>query len=715
MGVIEKFKELYYSRHGEVNYDKVVSAIDIASDNLSRIKRHNGDPFIYHAVGVATIVINDLNLGITSVLSAILHDVVRIYPERLDEIGHQFGEKVKETLKGMNNISSVKTNSSQGQIEHFKELIVSYSTNHRIILLKLADRLEVMKNLEHFQESSREKKAWETLYIYSQIAHKLGLYAIKSEMENISIRFLEPQEYFHIETKLKENEQAQADFIDRFCAPIRKKLDMNKIDYEIKGRTKSIYSIWKKMKKQKISFEEVYDLSAIRIIIDSSLESEKAMCWLSFSIVTDFYKPNPDRMRDWISIPKSNGYESLHTTVVTDEGKWVEVQIRTKRMDELAECGIAAHWKYKGVKDDQLWLDRLRQVIESVSIAGNEITFESDIDTSTKEIFVFTPNGDLRKLPLGATILDFAYDIHSDLGNRCIGGRINTKNSTIRETLKNGDLVEIKTSKQQMPKIDWLNYVVTSKAKGRIKAFMREHTVKQTENIKEELERKIKNWKLNISFDDAVTTLCRYYKVKTGADLYQQLDQEIISMLETKDILSKFIDGELSLRNTEERIVKEKPSKVSSTSRGEILMVDSNISNLKYNFAKCCNPIYGDEISGFITVLNGITIHQSDCLNMLHLEDRYPYRVMAASWTNENKSGVFMAKISISSEASAEIDTKIRDIAKDLNVVIRGIKTTKQGKINYTELQLEVPNKNVLNSVEYLIKNTKGVAKTVRL
>ncbi len=713
MEVIARFRELFLDKYGEISKDSLDKALDIATKSLGDRKRYNGDPFIYHALGVATILIKDLHMGTTSVIAAILHDVVRNFPERLDEIEELFGTRVRETLMGMNNISNIETNHNSAQVEHFKNLIVSYSTNPRIILLKLADRLEVMQNLADFPQDVKEKKAWESLHIYSQIAHKLGLYGIKNEMEEVSLSYLEPDEYKHIKNKLKENEQEQADFIERFCTPIRKKLDLNRIEYKIKGRTKSIYSIWKKMRKQKISFEEVYDISAIRIILDTPIEAEKAMCWLCFSIVTDFYKPNPDRMRDWISIPKSNGYESLHTTVVTEEGKWVEVQIRTKRMDEIAECGIAAHWRYKGVKDDKEWLERLREVIESVKIDGDTLAFDSEIDTSTKEIFVFTPNGDIRKLPLGATLLDFAYDIHSQIGNQCVGGKINNKNVNIREVLNNGDLVEVKTSKNQTPKLDWLNSVVTSKAKSRIKAYLREQEVKQTEEIKDELERKIKNWKLAISFDEALTILCKYYKVKTGSELYQQLESEEISMLEAKDVLHKFINKELSLKTSEEKT--QKITETRSNSTDDILMVDNDITNIKYNFAKCCNPIYGDSIKGFITVLNGITIHQSDCVNLAHLEARYPYRVMEAKWTDEHNKGVFMAKIAIYSDNILGLESDIKDIAQDLNIALRGIKSSPQGKQTYTEVQIEVPNKNVLSSMEYLLKNIKGVNRAFRL
>lgn len=712
--MINSFRELCLNTYGVQITEKLDLAISLAQRSLEGKTRYDGSPFIGHSIGVAVILIKDLHMGLTAVYSAILHDVVRIDPTLMPNIKLYFGDRVYDTLMGMNNISSVETNNNRDQVENFKELIVSYSTNPRIILLKIADRLEVMQSLDSFPREKRERKAWESLHIYSQIAHKLGLYGIKTEMEEIALRHLEPQEYLHIQKKLEETESQQADFIDRFSAPIIEKLTSHNLKFTLSGRTKSIYSIWKKMKKQKIAFEDVYDISAIRVVLDVEPQEEKAACWLSFSIVTEFYKPNPERMRDWISIPKSNGYESLHATVVSLEGKWVEVQIRSKRMDEVAECGIAAHWKYKGVKDNKEWLERLREVIENVKIDGDTLAFDSEIDTSTKEVFVFTPNGDIRKLPLGSTILDFAYDIHTNIGNHCVGGKINNKNVTIKETLSNGDLVEIKTQTNQVPRADWLSIVVTSKAKSRIKTFLRDLELKRTEATKEELERKIKNWKLEISLDNAVNILCKYYKVKNGAELYSQLDSGEISILETKDILTKFISGELTLRVTDERAPKEKS--VNKTGANEVLMVDSNISDLKYNFAKCCNPIYGDSIKGFITVLNGITIHQSDCVNLTHLEERYPYRILSAKWSDNRKGGLFMAKIKMSGEVRIHgVEDIVYSISKDLNIIIRNIKSSTnqivksglEATIYETEVQVEVPNENLLNSMILLLKDTK--------
>lgn len=479
MRVIREFLKESKSRYSDLSYSHIRESLRLAIKLLGEKKRYNGDNFILHSLGVADIVMRDMRLDETTVIAAILHDVARFKLMTNEEISKLFGVSVAEVLFGMNNISDVHTNMESDQVEYFKDMIISYSTNPRVILLKVADRTEVMRSLEDFPPAKRAKKSWESLYIYSQIAHKLGYYNLKSEMEDLALKYLEPEDYISIKTSLENSEKEREKFIQSFIAPIKKEMIQRGIThFKIKGRTKSIYSIWRKMVKQKISFKEVYDVFAIRIIIDCELSEEKAQCWNTFSIVTNAYQPNPRRMRDWISVPKSNGYESLHTTVVTKTGRWVEVQIRTHRMDDVAENGLAAHWRYKGVQGGeettQEWLDRLRTVIDDMDMQEDTLNLDKDLTQESKEVFVFTPTGDIRRLKAGATILDFAYDIHSNVGNNCISGRLNHKSATIRDKLSNGDLVEIITSKNQVPRPDWLKIVVTSKAKSRIKAFLRE-------------------------------------------------------------------------------------------------------------------------------------------------------------------------------------------------------------------------------------------------
>ena len=475
-------------------------ALEYAAEHTASQVRHDGSPMLDHAAEVARIGLEEIGLGGDSVVAAILHDVVRTASRQdeetflrlTDEIRDRFGKEVLGMTVSLSHISDIRLKASREQAENFRELIVSYSEDPRVILIKLADRLEVMRRLEIFPREKWRKKSWESLNLYAQIAHKLGLYNIKSELEDIALRYLEPQDYQHIADKLAETESERRAFIARVLEPITQRLDQAGLRYHVKSRTKSIFSIWNKMRKQHVPFEGVYDIFAIRIILDCPLEEEKQQCWTVYSIVTDFYTPNPERMRDWISIPKSNGYESLHTTVATKEGRWVEIQIRTERMDAVAERGIAAHWRYKGVNagsdGSEMWMKQLRELMEDKT---RPLAQNFDAKPSSGEIFVFTPGGDLRKLPEGATVLDFAFDIHTSLGLTCSGGKVNNRPAAIRDVLHNGDIVEVLTQKNQKPKADWLGFVTTSKARTRIKASLREEHTKNARLGREELERKL--------------------------------------------------------------------------------------------------------------------------------------------------------------------------------------------------------------------------------
>ncbi|MDD3108500.1 MAG: HD domain-containing protein, partial [Alistipes sp.] len=487
------FLDLARSVFDDQVYGAVCEALSLAVLRLQGMTRHDGTPFVTHAIRTAMIVIQEVGLGRNSTISTLLHDVVRLNLEPVEQIGATFGPQTIGILQGLCHISEFDPKISTEQIDNYRELIVSYSADPRVILIKLADRLEVMRSLAMFPDEKRAKKSWESLNLYAQIAHKLGLYNIKSELEDIALKYLEPTDYDYIRRRLAESEAERTQFIREFIRPVEEKMQRHGILYHLKSRTKSIYSIWRKMKRMHIGFDEVYDLFAIRIIIDCPQEQEKALCWAIYSYITDFYTPNPDRMRDWISIPKSNGYESLHTTVVTDTGRWVEIQIRSERMDEVAEHGVAAHWRYKGIRGGTMgteeWFSKLREIMETTQ--PQEIAQKFDAKLSSGEIFVFTPKGDLRKLSEGATVLDFAFDIHTKVGSTCIGGRVNQRNVSFREVLRNGDIVEILTSKTQKPKVDWLNIVTTSRARNKIKAYMREEQAKAANLGREELERKV--------------------------------------------------------------------------------------------------------------------------------------------------------------------------------------------------------------------------------
>ena len=694
-------------------YALVHEALRLAVDRLKGMARHDGTPLVAHSINTAMIVIREVGLGRNSTISTLLHDVVRLQLMDVYKIGNRFGEQCVGILQGLCNISDVDPKVANDQIDNFRELIVSYSTDPRVILIKLADRLEVMRILDIFPEQKRKKKSWESLNLYAQIAHKLGLYNIKSELEDIALKYLEPADYAYIEKRIAETAAEREQFIRGFVRPIEEKMRAQGIRYHLKSRTKSIYSIWRKMKRMRIGFDEVYDLFAIRIIIDCPREQEKAQCWSIYSIVTDFYTPNPDRMRDWISIPKSNGYESLHTTVVTDTGRWVEIQIRSERMDEIAERGVAAHWRYKGVKGGGLgteqWFSKLREIMETTQTQSLAEKFDAKL--SSGEVFVFTPNGDLRKLSEGATVLDFAFDIHSGLGMTCVGGKVNHRNVSLREVLHNGDIVEILTSKQQKPKADWLNIVTTAKARSRIKAYMREQQAQAASLGREELERKIKNWKLSVTMDDAVMVLCKYYKLKTGTELYGQIAQQKIVLTDIKEVLTRYLSDSL-----DERPVREVPVTKVSVESDDALIIDESLSNIEYKLAKCCNPIFGDEIFGFTTVSGGITIHRQDCPNAQRLKERYPYRVLPARWQAEGAKGAFRAAIRIQADDLTGLVNKIAEVInRDLKINIRSMSLNSSGGTLSGLINIEVTSTQVVDAVIYSLMRIKGVQKVFRV
>lgn len=701
-------------------------ALAYAASHLSQHARYDGEPMLDHGVNVAEIAIGEMGLGRKSSAAAIIHDVVRMASQVGDdsllkatmaEITDLFGREIAGVAMGLANISDIRMNMEDDQAASFREIIVSYSNDPRVILVKLADRLEVMRSIQMFPAEKRRRKSWESMNLYAQIAHKLGLYNLKSELEDLSLAQLEPEAYNHIRTSLKESENERMQFIASFVAPIEAKLQASGIKYHIKSRTKSIYSIWNKMRKQKVPFEGVYDIFAIRIIIDCPKEIEKPQCWTVYSIVSDIYTPNTERLRDWITIPKSNGYESLHTTVSAGNGKWVEIQIRTERMDEVAELGIAAHWRYKGVSQSNLgsdqWLKELREVIAE---SASDVAEKFDAKLSSNEIFAFTPNGDIRRLSEGATVLDFAFDIHTGLGSTCTGGKVNGKIVPIREVLHNGDIVEILTQKNQTPKADWLNFVTTTKAKGRIKAYLRDVQAKNAIAGREELERKLRNWKIAVSIDEVVAYLRKYYKQKNGTSIYELIATEKLDMAVIRDVLDKWISGEA---DQERRIAEQEAERNRTSSHTErssdTLIIDESINNIVYKLAKCCNPIKGDDIFGFVTVASGITIHRSDCPNAKRMREQYPYRVIEAKW-RDNATGAFRATLLITASDTQGLASSITDtISHSLKLNLRTISISSRGDgTAMGTVSVEVPSTSVLDTLIYALMKIKGVEKVTR-
>ena len=724
----EKLRTLVRANFSEQTQALVDEALVYADGKLADLTRYDGSPLLTHAAAVAGIVISEVGLGRNSTISAILHDVIRLAHKQLPaeeflaltaDIRSRFGEQVVGITIGMCNISELKLKVAKEQAENFRDLIVSYSEDPRVILIKLADRLEVMRSLDMFPREKWRKKSWESMNLYAQIAHKLGLYSIKSELEDIALSYLEPAEYEHIHRKLEETERERQTFIDRFLAPIVERLDRQGFNYHVKSRTKSIFSIWTKMHKQHVPFEGVYDIFALRIILDCPPEEEKTQCWAVYSIVTDYYIPNTERLRDWISIPKSNGYESLHTTVSAGGGRWVEIQIRTERMDAVAERGIAAHWRYKGVNQgaltSEMWLGRLRELMENTPHA---LAQRFDSRPSSGEIFVFTPNGDLRKLPEGATVLDFAFDIHSNLGCSCSGGKINGRAVPIKETLHNGDIVEILTQKNQTPKADWLSAVKTAKARSKIKAFIREEQAKSARLGREELERKLKNWKFGLTIDEAVGYLCKYYKLKAGTELYGLIATEKIDLATVKEILTRWQSGEADEERRAAAAAAEQAKLQNAAARpahsADALVIDDNINQIEYKLAKCCNPIKGDDIFGFVTISSGITIHRTDCPNARRMRENYPYRVIDARW-RQTAEGAFRVTIRIVAADTTGMANHITEtVIRDLKLNIRSMNLASRGGLLTGTVDVEVPATSVVDTLVHAILRIKGVQKAFR-
>ena len=736
MDVLQKYNSL--RRYLAENYSPetqqcVDRALLYAAERMSQYTRYNGTPMLDHDVAVAEIATREIGLGRNSTVAAILHDVLRIAskerPEEVDalsrEIREQFGAPVLGIIVGLCKISNIKLKVSKEQAEDFRDMIVSYSEDPRVILIKLADRLEVMRELGIFPPEKRRKKSWESMNLYAPIAHKLGLYSLKSELEDLALKWLEPKDYEYICRRLEETESERQTFIARFLVPIEEKLKtVAGLNYHIKSRTKSVYSIWNKMRKQNVPFEGVYDIFALRVIIDCPRELEKQLCWTVYSVVSDCYTPNPKRMRDWVTIPKSNGYESLHTTVSAGEGRWVEIQIRTERMDEVAERGIAAHWRYKGVNQgaqtSEMWLSRLREVLEE---ATHSLTQRFEAKPTSGEIFVFTPNGDIRKLPEGATVLDFAFDIHTNLGSTCTGGKVNNRAVPIREVLHNGDIVEVMTQKNQTPKSDWLNFCVTSKARGRIKSFLREEQMKHARMGREELERKLKNWKINVPIDEAVAYLGKVLKVRTGREVYSMIALQKIDFLSIKEILNHWISGEAEEQRrvaaAEAERKKEESKAAESTPvshRADALVIDEKINNIEYKLAKCCNPIKGDDIFGFVTISSGITIHRSDCPNAARLKENYPYRVMEARWRG-NADGAFRSTIAVTGADMPGLANQITEIVtREMKLNIRGLNFSSRGDgTMYGTISVEVPSAAVVDMLIHAIMRIRGVQRAYRV
>lgn len=704
-----------------IDLKKVDDAARMAFDILGGSSWESGDPIIFHSIEVAKVVVRDIGIATDSIVAALLHNVFESTSDKdnlIDEIPARFGEHVFALLDGLFKINSIDTVTISVHSENFRRLLLALSGDLRVVLIKIADRLVDMHHLEGLPNDLQTKYAKESSYLYAPLAHRLGIYNVKTELEDLSLKYLRPADYQKIVKKLEETTEERKNFVKAFVKPIEAKLKSRHIKFEMKARTKSIHSIWNKMKKSKVSFEEVYDLFAIRIILDSKLEDEKSDCWRAYSIVTEEYQPNPERMRDWISIPKSNGYESLHTTVMGPLGKWVEIQIRTQRMDEIAEKGMAAHWKYKGGKgggDLDQWLAGIREALENPDNNGNELIEEFKTNIYEDEIYVFTPKGDLRKLPAGSTMLDFAYEIHSDLGDKCVGGKVNQRKVTIKHKLKNGDQVAIETSNNQKPKLDWLDFVFTTKAKTRIKSSLNEDKKREAENGKEIVKRKFKNWKIDYN-DEIVRKFLAHFKLKTAQDLYYKVSIGEIEALQLKNIIKGQDEEEPKAKDVlGELMPKKVVENLSFDGADEFLVIDKNLKNINYKLAQCCNPIFGDKIFGFITIREGIKIHRETCPNAKQMRERYPYRFIKAKWRSTQQQNSFQATIHMAGTDRMGIVGDISYIiAKDVGIQMRSINIDSKNGDFVGTLRVFVNNIDHLEFLMHKLKNIKGIQQVSR-
>ncbi|MGB3464587.1 MAG: bifunctional (p)ppGpp synthetase/guanosine-3',5'-bis(diphosphate) 3'-pyrophosphohydrolase [Cyclobacteriaceae bacterium] len=696
----------------------IKKAFNTSLEAHKEMRRKSGEPYIYHPLEVAQICVEEIGLGTTSIVSALLHDVVEDTEMELDDIERMFGYKVRKIIDGLTKISGVFEEGSSQQAENFRKMLLTLSEDVRVILVKLADRLHNMRTLESMPRHKQLKIANETIYIYAPLAHRLGLYAIKSELEDLYLKYTERDSYEFIARKINESKTSRNKFIRNFISPIQSELKKSNLDIEIKGRPKSIYSIWNKMRKQDVTFEEVYDLFAIRIIIDSEFENEKADCWQVYSIVTDFYQPNPDRLRDWVSTPKSNGYESLHTTVMSNKGQWVEVQIRTRRMDDIAEKGYAAHWKYKenpGSNESRLeqWITKVREILETND--SDAIEFIDDFRSSLfhDEVFVFTPKGDLKTLPTGATALDFAFEIHTEIGARCLGAKVNQKLVPLNHKLKNGDQVEILTSKKQKPNEDWLKYVATSKARSKIKDVLKEERKVAAIDGKEIVVRKLQQIKLGLT-NEVVQQLLEYFKVKTTLELFYRVGKGKIDPSEIRKFReTKKEPVKTQKRTSDPAAFKPKTDKPKLKEK-DLILLGEDMDVIDYKFARCCNPIPGDAVFGFVTVSEGIKIHRTTCPNAAELLSNYGYRVIKAKWTS-SQDRAFVAGVKvIGTDRIGMISDISNVISSELNVNMRSLKIETEGGIFEGEIELYVEDTKHLDVMISNLLEIEGVVNTTR-
>lgn len=723
--ILARYRDLISNTYRTLDEEqnKVIrKAFDIALDAHKDQRRKTGEPYIYHPIEVAKIVANEIGLGATSIACALLHDVIEDSEYTYEDINKIFGKKIANIVNGLTKISVMNHQNISIQSENYRKLLLTLSEDFRVILIKIADRLHNMRTLESMTPDKQKKIASETVYIYAPLAHRLGFYNIKSELEDLSLKFNNPDVYFDISKRLELAKENREKYIEEFKKEVSEQLVDEGLNFSIKGRAKAISSIYRKMLKQNVTFDEVFDNYAIRIIYKSDAKNEKFLAWKIYSIVTDLYHSNPQRMRDWISQPRSTGYESLHLTVLGPDKKWIEVQIRSERMDDIAEKGIAAHYKYKegftkntDEKNFDMWVTEIREVLENQqSLTTSELLDNIKLNLYSKEVFVFTPKGEIKILPIGSTALDFAFSVHSDLGTKCLGAKVNGKLVPISYVLQNGDQMDILSSQNQKPKPDWLDFVVTSKAKSKIKAILNSEKHQLVEDGKEILQRKMRHAKLNFN-DEEINKMQKFFNLKTSQELFLSFQNgnldigDIKKYTEGKGIFSNFIQRfrKSPTKNTEFAEVPE--------TNLDMIVFGKDEEKMNYSFAKCCTVIPGDKIFGFITISDGIKVHNDACPNAINLRAQYDYRVLPAKWVNEES---FKNRIKIEIEGldrMGMINDITAVISNSMNMDMKSMSIESNNGIFLGNINLEVRNKNQLEETFKQLKNINGVSRVKRL
>ncbi|MFV8379720.1 RelA/SpoT family protein [Flavobacterium sp. LB3R33] len=725
--IAQEYKELLrisYQTLSDEDKKLIRKAFDVSVEAHKEQRRKSGEAYIFHPIAVAKIVASEIGLGATSIAAALLHDVVEDTPTTIQDIERLFNPKVAQIVEGLTKISMVQKDLNASlQAENFRKMILTLNDDVRVILIKLADRLHNMQTMDSMQEDKQTKIASETLYIYAPLAHRLGLYNIKTKLEDLGLKYTEPAVYNDIVSKIKETKEEQDAYIEDISNVLKASLDTEGVEYIIKGRPKSIYSIRRKMQAQNVSFDEVYDKFALRIVYKATPHEEKFVAWKIYSIVTDHYRPSPSRLRDWISSPKSTGYEALHITVMGPKGRWVEVQVRSERMDEIAEKGYAAHYKYKNGATEEsgldVWLNLLKEALENSETNAVDFVEDFKMNLYSKEIFVFTPKGEIKSLPKGATSLDFAFSIHSEIGIRTRGTRVNGKLVPLNFELKSGDQIEVITSQHQKPTINWLDYVTTSRAKTKIKNVLNENTKKIGEEGKELLTRKLKHLKITLS-EQVINELVNFFKLKTSLDLFYRVGIGAIENQQLKDYAAQKSNTFINFFKNK---MKRSPSSTSDedihkpviSSNYDMLVFGKEHDKLDYKLSPCCNPIPGDDVFGFVTINEGIKVHKKDCPNAIGMQSNYAYRIMSAKWIDSSQEE-FKAIINITGMDVLGLTNQLtKVISNNMHVNIQSISLSTDAGIFHGQVAVIVQNNTILKKMINNIKKIDGIDKVTRV